>query len=757
MSSPLLKLVTILLLAGGALLGCTEATPNHCKTSADCTGGRVCNVVRAVCVVPDAAIGAIDGLAGADATADTTTDAAIGGPDAREAAGPDTPNPNEVAPVADGPLPADGPAPIDAPVPPDAVAAGVETSADVADGPGPDLNVPDGAGTCGSNADCPDPTKAFCVAGLCVGCQSGVDGGANSCSGATPVCDSLSGRCVGCTADSHCASPTRPICDKTNNTCAACTASGQCANLGDPFRAVCASTGACVECTGNPDCPGTTPACDTATNKCVQCLSNAQCSGTAPICSAGQTCTGCSATNPCSGLADPNRVACATSGACVQCTSNANCSGSTPVCDTTSNKCVQCVAHADCSGTTPICSASKTCTACTAGSSCTVLGDPNRAVCASSGACVQCTGNAQCSGSTPVCSTTSNACVQCTTNANCSGASPICDSANKCQACKNNSECLTFADPNRAVCATSGPAGGACVQCAASSDCNTATLPICSSANTCLACKADAECVAKLGATGNPGVCMANIDGHCATDAETVYVENKTGCSTTTSGGTAAVPFCAARVGVNLAGTTNGKTLVVLTGALADFGVAVPTKPLTVVGKGAVITPALATTDGIDITSGEIYLRGITVQGGTVTGMGVNASPTSGSSVTLHMDTCAVTNNQGGGILLNGAAFDIKNTTVTGNGPGAFGGSTAWGGILVNNPPSGETTILNLVTIENNVGGGLSCNGAITGMGVLATGNTEAALGQILASCGGFTSCSTFDGGANCGAQTAPQ
>jgi hypothetical protein len=56
------------------------------------------------------------------------------------------------------------------------------------------------------------------------------------------------------------------------------------------------------------------------------------------------------------------------------------------------------------------------------------------------------------------------------------------------------------------------------------------------------------------------------------------------------------------------------------------------------------------------------------------------------------MDTCAVTNNPGGGILLNGAAFDIKNTTVTGNGPATFGGATAWGGILVKTFPGTVST-----------------------------------------------------------------
>ncbi len=88
-----------------------------------------------------------------------------------------------------------------------------------------------------------------------------------------------------------------------------------------------------------------------------------------------------------------------------------------------------------------------------------------------------------------------------------------------------------------------------CVECATSTDCTGAvTKPICDpTSHTCVACTTDAQCVAKLGATGNPGVCRSEIDGHCATDAETVYVQNTTGCMTTYvlngGGGTATVPY----------------------------------------------------------------------------------------------------------------------------------------------------------------------------------------------------------------------
>jgi Cys-rich repeat protein len=649
------------------LLGCTEPTPDYCQKPGDCTGGRVCDVVHAKCVSADGATGPLDGAHAVDGATDVPNDA---------------PHPNDVGTSLDAASGNDLVA-VDAPSPVDAAEVDVSVDGGAVDVTGPDLYTPDGAGTCGVNSDCTDPSKAFCVGNVCVGCQTGLDGGANACVAPTAVCDPSSGRCVGCTIDGHCTSTTSPICNKINNTCTACTVSSQCAAHGDPSRAACASTGACVQCTANSDCSGATPVCDTGTNQCVQC-----------------------------------------------------------------------VAHEQCSGTTPVCSASKTCTACTATSQCAAFSDPMRAVCSSSGACVQCTSNTQCSGSAPVCNTTTNTCVQCTSNAHCSGNTPICDSTNKCQACKSSGECAAFADPNRAVCAASGTASGACVQCAASSDCAAVTRPICSTANTCVSCKADPECVAKLGTTGNPGVCMANIDGHCATDSETVYVQNTTGCSSTTSGGTAAAPFCLAQTGVNSA-VANSKRLVVLGGSLAaGFSVSTP-GILTIVGKNAVITPA-AFTDGIAVASGEVYLRDLTVRGSASTGSQSNPGVSAASGGILHMDTCAVSDNSGGGILLDGAAFDVKNTTVTGNGPGRTG-TTSWGGILVNAlPPTGSSTRLNLVTIQNNDGGGLICAGSIQGTGVLSSGNTNALLGQIDSNCGGFTSCSASDGGATCGAQSTP-
>jgi hypothetical protein len=248
---------------------------------------------------------------------------------------------------------------------------------------------------------------------------------------------------------------------------------------------------------------------------------------------------------------------------------------------------------------------------------------------------------------------------------------------------------------------------------------------------------------------------MNHIDGHCATDAEAVYVEasGAVACSESNAG-TAQAPVCSAQNGVGIA-KSKSKPLIVVTGVLAQGSTTISlAAPLTVVGKSnATLTP-VAGGDAIDITSGEVYLRGLSVQGGSATGMGINATPGSGSAVTLHMSGCTVLNNPGGGILLNGAAFNIENTTVSGNGPGSFG-LASWGGILVNNPPASGAATLTLVTIQNNNGGGLTCSGAVQGSGVLATGNINT-VSQIGSTCGSFTSCSTSDGGV-CGAQSTPR
>jgi hypothetical protein len=286
---------------------------------------------------------------------------------------------------------------------------------------------------------------------------------------------------------------------------------------------------------------------------------------------------------------------------------------------------------------------------------------------------------------------------------------------------------------------------GSCVQCLASSDCNgDSTKPVCdTTTHTCAACTSDSQCVAKLGSTGNPGICMSQIDGHCATDAEAIYVQNTTPtCKTTfvVGGGTAANPYCSLDpIGLALSDT---QSLVVIRGTVNNGGAWTyqrTSHPMTsFIGQQAAVV-ASSTTPGFNMTGGLAYLREIRFTSAASEGI-------SASGGTLVVDTVVIDSCQGGGVLLNGAAFNISNTTVTNNGPGQMG-PTAWGGILVNLlPPSGPTT-LNLDTIQGNKGPGVLCSGQITGTGVLASGNSTT---DIATTACGFTSCTPA--GAGCGA-----
>lgn len=381
------------------------------------------------------------------------------------------------------------------------------------------------------------------------------------------------------------------------------------------------------------------------------------------------------------------------------------------------------------------------------------------------GSCVACRNAADCQGSTPVCSA-AHACVSCAgVDAGCAGTAALCEvDSGRCMECLADPDCTTPArafcmsgtcascaeagagacarrDPRKPVCVAAG-----CVECASNGDCALASKPVCdASTHACVPCAADGDCASQPG----PGVCMG--DGHCATDAETLYVGARAaGCSDANGAGSATVPYCTAQLAVTAA-KARAIPLLVLSGSIAGgfTGVSL-TAPLTVVGKNAVLTPAPGA-DGIGIVSGSLRLRGLTIQGnaGTSTGLGINAAASSGAQVMLTMESCAVTDNPGGGIFLNGAAFVITNTNVSRNGPSP----TAWGGIDVQNPPSAGPTTLAQVSITNNKQVGLACSSSIaatdSGSGVLASGN-----GTDITSTCGITSC--IAGTAACGAQSAP-
>lgn len=177
--------------------------------------------------------------------------------------------------------------------------AGADSDADGGDGDGVE---------CKRDLDC-DMAVPRCTSGDCEPCASDDD-----CAGrdATPACDTATGACVACTADSQ----------------------GICAVDGY----VCKAGGnECVQCNANDDCPESAPHCGEE-NECSACVSDADCERWDKVCDEGQCvqCTG-NKTQWCSGfVCDSQNRVCATGvlpGAadfCDSCLSDAHCGKSGP-------------------------------------------------------------------------------------------------------------------------------------------------------------------------------------------------------------------------------------------------------------------------------------------------------------------------------------------------------------------------------------------------------------------------------------------
>jgi len=201
--------------------------------------------------------------------------------------------------------------------------------------------------------------------------------------------------------------------------------------------------------------------------------------------------------------------------------------------------------------------------------------------------------------------------------------------------------------------------------------------------------------------------------------------------------GTRAAPLCSMTfVPTTLSST---RSLVVARGQVASANIAIGLaggKLVSIVGQNAgAITGTMAPALWV---SGDTYARDLKLSSMTTAILAT-------SGATLQLNHVSVVNSAGGGILLDGAAFDIRNTIVTGNGPG-MSGATVWGGILINNPPAAGPARLQLVTVQANNLVGITCSAPVTGTGVLASGNT----GVNIASACGFTSCGAAS--ATCGA-----
>jgi hypothetical protein len=140
------------------------------------------------------------------------------------------------------------------------------------------------------------------------------------------------------------------------------------------------------------------------------------------------------------------------------------------------------------------------------------------------------------------------------------------------------------------------------------------------------------------------------------------------------------------------------------------------------------------------LSGGTIFIRDLTVTGGSP---GITAD----SGNILRLDHVSVSNNTAGGILLNGAGFEIKDTTVNDN--GAATSPSVFGGMRIQNSLATPKS-MSLSTIVGNQLVGVTCD-ASTALSPPTTVLVTAPTGAVdIAACN-FTSCGTAS--TTCGAQ----
>jgi hypothetical protein len=423
------------------------------------------------------------------------------------------------------------------------------------------------------------------------------------------------------------------------------------------------------------------PICENRT--CIGCATATQCTSEKPICGTNHRCAACSASTDCQKLSDPSRA----------------------VCDAPSGRCVQCTASSSCSSEAPICSIDRRCAACKSDMECGTLGDSARAFC----------------------DTAPGRCVQCLANTSCSAEKPICGTTRVCSACQTDAECKTLNDSARAVC---DKGNGRCVECTSSANCTGPAAPICDIASKrCTKCSSDAQCADKA---ANPGVCLD--EGRCATEAETIFVENKAGCSA--AGGTAVMPVCSLADAGSKINVTRPLLLVRggVDGALVISSIAAK---VTMVGQkgssGDAASIQAISGSAVRVTGGELAMRDLSVAGGNVSstasveatgssarlsllrlkvagavGVGVKAA----SGAHLTMDKSLLENNTGGGLIVDGAGYAISNSIITGSAQFASGSpassrfvSNTIVGVVSCVPSSAQSIVGSIVTGTN-----VSCN-----------------------------------------------
>jgi len=244
-------------------------------------------------------------------------------------------------------------------------------------------------------------------------------------------------------------------------------------------------------------------------------------------------------------------------------------------------------------------------------------------------------------------------------------------------------------------------------------------------------------------------------DGHCAATSEVLFVEfNAAGCPN--ADGTSAKPYCAPNHAV--AHLSSARNVIVIRGAvnnqmaLATSGVspvvvgrksssgtdgsilAGPITALTISSDAALVRDLIlnagntATSRGLLVTGASTHAMLLRLTSSIGTGLGIDAE----AGATLQMDRCLVLNNSAGGVLINGAGYDIQNSVIAGNGLNGVKFTAAAG-------PVGSQFRFN--TLVATSGNAVSCdpgNPQTVAASIVAGGNDSCAVSNSLTSAPAF-------------------
>jgi hypothetical protein len=279
--------------------------------------------------------------------------------------------------------------------------------------------------------------------------------------------------------------------------------------------------------------------------------------------------------------------------------------------------------------------------------------------------------------------------------------------------CNNDPDCAGRSD-NKHVCDTGTHT---CVECTASPQCPT-PKPFCRS-QTCDLCMKDSEC-------DGPNVCLNN--GQCAPDSDVVYVQ-RTNAACTGGNGTAAQPYCRSQDAVK---DLSSKSIVVILPspslAVGGFNIsadtlASPKGPILIVGQpDASISAGGSDFAGVHVSgSFDVTVRDLKIANGTVTGIAADMG------ATVHVTRCVIEGNAGG-VLIDGAGYEITNTIIAANSSVPTSGCGPWAGACIKGTvPTGAPAVFLNNTVASNNGPGVTCESAATMLrNCIITGNATA-------------------------------